>query len=180
MNREFLETLFSETYEMAYKNSESALILEDKITEKEEILKGSGMNQIIDFEVNLQGLVVDKLENFLLGSVSIFKEIYGLDEYNKDQMMMALKNHSEKIIEDFMDDASIYEDNSKEFLDLKDKFRNKLKNEKRTVFKEWEILLEEREFLIMDLKFEVMLTISEFLYNVDRLGKIDFMIEKSL
>ena len=34
MNREFLETLLDETYEMAYANSEKAILLREKILEK--------------------------------------------------------------------------------------------------------------------------------------------------
>ena len=49
MNRKFLETLFDKTYEMAYANSEEAIILRKKILEKIEILKGNEIIEINDF-----------------------------------------------------------------------------------------------------------------------------------
>ena len=178
MNKEFLETLFNETYETAYANSEKAIILRTKILEKIEILRGSEIIEINDFDLNLQGLVTDKLENFFLGNINIFKEIYGLDEDNKAGIIVALKNHSETIVNDFIDNALIYESNLKEFIELKEKFRSKLNEKKREAFKEYEDLQTEREALVIELKYEVMLKISEFLYSIDRMKKIDFMIEK--
>ena len=178
MNREFLETLFDETYEMAYANSEEAIILRKKILEKIEILKGNEIIEINDFDLNLQGLVTEKLESFFMGNVNIFKEIYGLDEDNKAEIITALKDHSETIVNNFIDNAPIYESNLKEFIELKEKFRSELNEKKRAAFKEYEDLQTEREALVIELKYEVMLRISEFLYSIDRMKKIDFMIEK--
>ncbi|ACZ10746.1 Uncharacterised protein [Sebaldella termitidis] len=178
MNREFLESLFDETYEIVYANSEEAIMLRRKIVEKIEILKSKEITKISIFDLNLQGLVTDKLQSFFMGNINIFKEIYGLDEDNKAEMITALKNHSEKIVNDFIDNAPTYESNLKEFIELKEKFRPELNEKKRAVFKEYEDLQTEREAFILELKFEVMLKISEFLYNIDKIKKIDFMIEK--
>ena len=178
MNRKFLETLFDETYEMAYANSEEAIILRKKILEKIEILKGNEIIEINDFDLNLQGLVTEKLESFFMGNVNIFKEIYGLDEDNKAEIITALKDRSETIVNNFIDNAPIYESNLKEFIELKEKFRSELNEKKRVAFKEYEDLQTEREAFVLELKFEVMLKISEFLFNVEKMNKIDFMIEK--
>ena len=178
MNREFLETLFDETYEMAYANSEEAIILRKKILEKIEILKGNEIIEINDFDLNLQGLVTEKLESFFMGNVNIFKEIYGLDEDNRVEIIIALKNHSETIVNNFIDHAPIYESNLKEFIELKEKFRSELNEKKRATFKEYEDLQTEREAFVLELKFEIMLRISEFLYNIEKVKKIDFMTEE--
>ena len=69
--------------------------------EKIEILKGNEIIEINDFDLNLQGLVTEKLESFFMGNVNIFKEIYGLDEDNKAEIITALKDHSETIVNNF-------------------------------------------------------------------------------
>ena len=149
MNREFLETLYDETYETAYVNSEEAIILRRKIVEKIEILKSKEITEISIFDLDLQGLVTEKLESFFMGNVNIFKEIYGLDEDNRVEIIIALKNHSETIVNNFIDHAPIYESNLKEFIELKEKFRSGLKEKKRATFKEYEDLQTEREAFVL-------------------------------
>ena len=171
MGKEFLLRLFDETFEIAYGNSEQAIVFRAKILEKIEILKDKGIIEINDLDMEIQGLVKDKLLDFFIGSSNIFKEIYGLDEENKDEMITVLKDHSEVITGDFRDGNKEYNLLIAEKRMLLKEFEEKLNPKEKTAYFELDDLQANREVFILELTFEVMLTISEFLYNVERIKK---------
>ena len=68
MEKEFLLKLFDDAFEIAYGKNEQIIIFRSKILEKIEILKDKGIIEINDLDMEIQGLVKDKLLDFFIGS----------------------------------------------------------------------------------------------------------------
>ena len=171
MNKNFLGELFDNTFEIAYRKNEQTIIFRAKILEKIEILKDKGIIEINDLDTEIQGLVKDKLLDFFIGSSNIFKEIYRLEQENKDEILTALKNQSEVITEDFRRENEEYNSLKSEKIILLKEFEEKSNPKEKTASFELDDLQADREVFILELMFEVMLTIGEFLYNVERIKK---------